>query len=216
MAQDIRFAITAPGGATCVYSAIDADEGLASMANTPCATTIMMTTDSPTDESAIVSFSIRNGATTGNVTLQWAQGAALFGTNTIVNDGSYLKAFKVRGADYAEIYYSNDMTIKEGDIVSLTGNGVSQVSKSSQSYDSKSLGIISTKPGLVIGEADGSGKPVIVGMAGRVPVKVSTKNGDIQPGDYITTSDIPGVGMRATEPGRVVGKALTGISGTEQ
>jgi hypothetical protein len=47
-------------------------------------------------------------------------------------------------------------------------------------------------------------------------VKVSTKNGDIQPGDYITTSDIPGVGMKATEPGRVIGKALTGLSGTEQ
>lgn len=44
---------------------------------------------------------------------------------------------------------------------------------------------------MVIGEADGSGKPVIVGLAGRVPVKVSTKNGDIAPGDYITTSDIP-------------------------
>jgi hypothetical protein len=67
-----------------------------------------------------------------------------------------------------------------------------------------------------MGEADGSGKPVIVGLAGRVPVKVSTKNGDIKPGDYITTSDIPGVGMKATEPGRVIGKALTGLTGEEQ
>lgn len=44
---------------------------------------------------------------------------------------------------------------------------------------------------MVLGEADGAGKPVIVGLAGRVPVKVSTKNGDIKAGDYITTSDIP-------------------------
>lgn len=36
------------------------------------------------------------------------------------------------------------------------------------------------------------------------------------PGDYITTSDIPGVGMKATDPGRVIGKALTGLSGEEQ
>lgn len=71
-----------------------------------------MTTDSPTDESVIVSFSVRNGATAGNVTLQWAQGVA-GAVNTTVNDGSSLKAFKVRGADYAEIYYSNDMTIHE-------------------------------------------------------------------------------------------------------
>ncbi len=68
----------------------------------------------------------------------------------------------------------------------------------------------------MIGEADGAGKPVIVGLSGRVPVKVSTKNGDIQPGDYITTSDIPGVGMKATEAGRVIGKALTGLSGTDE
>ena len=67
-----------------------------------------------------------------------------------------------------------------------------------------------------MGEADGSGKPVIVGLAGRVPVKVSTKNGDIKPGDYITTSDIPGIGMKATEPGRVIGKALTGLSGESE
>ena len=63
----------------------------------------------------------------------------------------------------------------------------------------------------MIGEADGEGKPVIVGLSGRVPVKVSTKNGDIRPGDYITTSDIPGVGMRATRAGHVIGKALTGL-----
>lgn len=67
-----------------------------------------------------------------------------------------------------------------------------------------------------MGEADGSGKPVIVGLAGRVPVKVTTKNGEIKPGDYITTSHIPGVGMKAVEAGRVIGKALTGLSGEEQ
>lgn len=67
-----------------------------------------------------------------------------------------------------------------------------------------------------MGEADGHGKPVIVGLSGRVPVKVSTKNGEIRPGDYITTSDIPGVGMKATEAGHVIGKALTSLSGTGQ
>lgn len=68
---------------------------------------------------------------------------------------------------------------------------------------------------MVLGEADGTGKPVIVGLAGRVPVKVTTQNGNISPGDYITTSDIPGVGMKATWPGRVIGKALTWLSGEE-
>lgn len=111
------------------------------------------------------------------------------------------------------MYYTSDTTIQEGDLVSLAGNGVSQVQKSIRAYDSRSLGIISTKPGIVIGAADGTGKPVIVGLSGRVPVKISTKNGDINPGDYITTSDISGVGMRATRAGHVIGKALTGFAG---
>lgn len=116
-----------------------------------------MTTDSATDESALISFSVVNGGTAGNITLQWAQGVAA-AVNTTVHDGSYLSAYRVRGADYAEVYYTDDGSVNKGDIVSLTGNGVSQVEKSSKSYDSKAIGVISTKPGMVVGEADGSGK----------------------------------------------------------
>jgi hypothetical protein len=152
--------------------------------------------------------------TTGTAQFQWAQGTAA-AVNTTITKDTVLSTYRISGADVAEVYFSEDDTAKEGDIVSLTGNGVSQVTKSSKPYDNKALGIISTKPGLVLGEADGSGKPVIVGLAGRVPVKVTTKNGDIQPGDYITTSDIPGVGMKATEAGRIIGKALTGLSGVD-
>lgn len=212
VAQDIRFALTAPAGATCVYSAMDFDEGTAGVANTPCATAIVMTTDSATDESALISFSVVNGGTAGSITLQWAQGVAA-AVNTTVHNGSYLHAYRVRGADYAEVYYTDDGSVSKGDIVSLTGNGVSQVEKSYKPYDTKAIWIISTKPGMVVGEADGSGKGVIVGLAGRVPVKVSTKNGDIMSGDYITTSDIPGVGIKATEPGHTIGKALTSYAG---
>ena len=119
--------------------------------------------------------------------------------------------YKITGADVAEVYYSDDVSINEGDIVALNGAGASQVQKSSKGYQSSAIGIVSTKPGLVLSESDGAGKPVIVGLSGRVPVKVSGKNGAINPGDYITTSDIPGVGMRATRAGHVIGKALTGI-----
>ena len=93
---------------------------------------------------------------------------------------------------------------------------MSQIEKTNSSYQDKAIGIASTKPGQVIGENDGVGKPVAVALNGRVPVNVTTSNGDIVPGDYITTSDIAGVGMKATEPGHVIGKALTGLSGTER
>ncbi len=80
---------------------------------------------------------MQNGATAGNVTLQWAE-FNTSGTAT-VRAGSTLMAYRVRGADYAEVYYSTDSSIQEGDIVSLAGDGVSQVKKSSNSYDGSVL-----------------------------------------------------------------------------
>ena len=47
-----------------------------------------------------------------------------------------------------------------------------------------------------------------IALNGRVYLKVSTENGSIKIGDAITSSSIPGVGMRATGAGRVVGIAL--------
>jgi hypothetical protein len=74
----------------------------------------------------------------------------------------------------------------------------------------KVAGVVATNPGFLLGRDTKNGVPIA--FQGRVPVKVTTKNGDIKPGDFITTSDIPGVGMKATEAGRVIGKALTGLS----
>ena len=56
-------------------------------------------------------------------------------------------------------------------------------------------------------------RPLTIG--GRVPVKVSSINGDIKAGDSITSSDIPGVGMKATKAGRVVGIALEDYSNSD-
>jgi len=52
-----------------------------------------------------------------------------------------------------------------------------------------------------------------VALNGRVPVKVSTENGEIKAGDFLTSSSIPGVAMKATKPGQVVGKALEDFDG---
>ncbi|NRH21421.1 hypothetical protein HOO68_05230, partial [Candidatus Gracilibacteria bacterium] len=184
-------------------------------ANALCNTDITMgvsTTGAGGADSFIYAGVFKAGAD-GTAQLQWTNASAT--TATLTKD-STINYTRLSGADVAEVYYTNDQDTTEGNIVSLNGEGVSQVSKSTIPYDSHALGIISTKPGLTLGEADGTGKPVIVGLSGRVPVKVSTKNGDIKPGDYITTSDIPGVGMKATEAGRVIGKALTSLTGVDE
>jgi len=48
----------------------------------------------------------------------------------------------------------------------------------------------------------------LMALAGRVPVKVTSEFGDIEVGDAIKASSIPGFGTKAVESGRIVGYAL--------
>lgn len=52
-------------------------------------------------------------------------------------------------------------------------------------------------------------------LQGRVPVKVSSMNGPIQPGDDLTSSTIPGIAMKATNGGQIIGKALEGYTNSD-
>jgi hypothetical protein len=120
------------------------------------------------------------------------------------------------GADLAEIYTTNDSSIEEGDVVSLDPSLKTGMKKSQKPYDQNVLGIISTRPGLVIGGVDKEGvRAMPVALAGRVPVKVSIENGKIAAGDYLTTSSTPGVAMRSTRAGAIIGKAMTSFEGEE-
>ena len=76
------------------------------------------------------------------------------------------------------------------------------------------MGIVSTKPGFVTGRHYEGWYPVA--LAGRVPTRVSTKNGAIKAGDYITASDIPGVGVKTTDQSNVIGIALEPYSLAEE
>ena len=131
--------------------------------------------------------------------------------------------------DLAELYGTSDASIEAADIVISAGEAQeildpsegkhtsrAFVAKSTAPYQGALLGVISTNPNQVYGE-DGvfteSDNPRPVSLAGRVPVKVTTENGPIQTGDAITSSSIPGVGMRATKSGRIVGTALGSYSG---
>ena len=77
--------------------------------------------------------------------------------------------------------------------------------------DATVIGVVSTSPSMTLNDAQYvNGQPVA--LAGIVLVKVNTENGSINPGDWVTASTTPGVGMKAVEPATVVGKALQGLA----
>ena len=90
--------------------------------------------------------------------------------------------------------------------------------KSDHPYQSTVLGIISTSPYETFGRGiiEGARLPNPVALIGRVPVKVNLENGPIDAGDMITASSAPGVGMKATKEGRVVGMALEPLRDLEK
>ena len=97
-----------------------------------------------------------------------------------------------------------DPTIQEGSIVSyVDGSYVLSI----EAYDTNMFGIVSGNPSLYL-EDTNLESYVLVGSKGEMDVRVSTKNGPIKNGDYLTTSEIPGVAQLADKSGRVLGTAL--------
>jgi hypothetical protein len=74
------------------------------------------------------------------------------------------------------------------------------------------VGVVSTQPGFVAGAYTSDSYPI--GLIGRVPVKVTTENGAIKSGDYLTSSSTEGYAMKALLSGKVIGTALEDLDTT--
>lgn len=96
-----------------------------------------------------------------------------------------------------------DPEAKIGDIISKTSEGFF---RSKIPYDREMVGVVGENPILVFGKLTTTTRQVV--SFGQTLVRVSNKNGEIKRGDFITSSEIPGVGQKATESGFVLGKAL--------
>jgi len=76
------------------------------------------------------------------------------------------------------------------------------------------VGIASEHPSFLGGENLGE-RSIPVGLVGEVLTKVSNINGDIKPGDLLTSSSIPGVGAKAIKPTTMVGRALESFNSSD-
>ncbi len=137
------------------------------------------------------------------------------------NTGSFLFSHGINtttGAyDLAEDYPTRDDSLKAGDIVSIDPSEQTFVKKSTGQSSDYIVGVYSTRPALRLSQQDSTingARAVPIALAGRVPVKVSAENGSILPGDPITISPTqPGVGVKATKNGRIIGMSMGSFSG---
>lgn len=102
-----------------------------------------------------------------------------------------------------------EQNVSEGDIITFTSDGYK---KSTIAYDSHVYGVVTDNPQVVLESTDASNAHAVISF-GKVYVKVSNENGNIQAGDLITTSKTPGVGQKANDSGYVLGTALESFSG---
>ena len=115
-------------------------------------------------------------------------------------------------ADYSE-YIAQSEPSAPGDVMVVDPNQAQRVRRSQSSYEENILGVISTTGTGYNNDPDVEDRAnnpnwANVGMLGQVDVKVTTENGAVSPGDRLTSSSQPGVAMKATRPGQVVGRAL--------
>ncbi len=110
--------------------------------------------------------------------------------------------FATGGPDIAEVINVSDSTIGAGDVLVADEKPVT-ARKSSRPFDTSVLGIVSTDPGFTMFPKDSMSQnrtvmknERLLALAGRVPVKATAENGNIMPGDLLTTSSKKGYAMK--------------------
>jgi hypothetical protein len=163
-------------------------------------------------------LTIGDGTTNNNAGIQVGYGGIC-----VDNDGSCnasttgrvsAVSYHTGNSDLAETYFSNE-NLKAGEVVYIKG-GLS-VGRAGDSNKDKVIGVVSTKPGLLLGFDDTSlkvgEKSYPIALKGRVPVRLSNENGEIKAGDELMLSSVSGVVMKATSTGKIVGVALEDFNG---
>lgn len=123
--------------------------------------------------------------------------------------------------DVAEWVPTTTPDMPAATVVVVSDGARNHVSRSSRAYDTAVAGVVSDRPGLLLGEADTS--KTRIATTGRVRVCVDARTMPVRPGDLLVTSDVPGCAMKSEpmriggrsfhQPGTLIGKALEPLDG---
>lgn len=104
--------------------------------------------------------------------------------------------------------YGADTVLQRGMLVKLKDGDTSKVEPIKQASADKLFGVVVDSNDAPV-TLSSDGKKVFVSTAGHYDVLVSTVNGEIKAGDYVSTSPIDGVGMKAgSKDPFIIGRAL--------
>lgn len=105
----------------------------------------------------------------------------------------------------------SDSNAVDGDIICTYADGNRRCG---QEYDPAMYGVISDNPAAAIEDSELADSRLII-TSGIATVRVSTINGNISEGDFITSSTVAGVAVKATRNGYVLGVALEGYESSD-
>lgn len=116
--------------------------------------------------------------------------------------------------EISNVYQVNDSETISGDILAFDED--KGLVRTDFAYNQRLFGVLIDKPVMVFKDSESKNeqssstkKPV--SRQGTAEVNVTSLNGPIKPGDYITSSEIPGKGQKATQSGYVIGVAITSL-----
>jgi hypothetical protein len=124
----------------------------------------------------------------------------------------------VIGAKWQDVaeWVPASVTMTPGTVVVLNPEHNNEVMPSAEAYDTSVAGVVSERPGVILGE--GSASKAQIATTGRVKVHVDASEHAVRIGDLLVTSGRSGFAMKSIpmeingrkfhQPGTVVGKAL--------
>lgn len=133
-----------------------------------------------------------------------------------IRGGNVIAAYQ----DFAE-WVPASGAMSPGTVVVLERTESNVVAPSSVAYDTAVAGVVSARPGVILGEP--SPEKAQIATTGRVRVKVDASCHPVAVGDLLVTSDAPGMamvsepvdvgGVKIHRPGTLIGKALEPLAG---